>query len=64
MVDVQGSDLPAREKYFTKLSFLGKLLLAKKRPKLGIQLPNARYDNKSYHKLTVIYNLIKNLWIM
>ena len=64
MVDVQGSDLPAREKNFPKLSFLGKLILAKTRPKLGIQFPNAGYDNKSYHKLTVIYNLIENLLIL
>ena len=28
MANVQGGDIPAREKYFPKLSFLGKLLFA------------------------------------
>ena len=33
------------------MSILTKLLLAKKRPKLGIQLPNAGDDNQSYRLL-------------
>ena len=41
-------------KGFSKLSILAMLLLAQKRPKLGIWLPNAGYDNQSCHILTVI----------
>ena len=43
---------------------MAKLLLAKKRPKLGIQLPNSGDDNQSCHILTVIFNPIKKLWIL
>ena len=34
---------------------MAKLLLAKKRPKLGIQLPNAGDDNQSCRILTVLF---------
>ena len=34
------------------------LLLAKKQPKLGIQLPNAEYENQSCCILMVIFNQI------
>ena len=51
-------------KVFFKLLILTKLLLALKRPKLGIQLPNAGDNNESYYILTVIFNQIKQLHIM
>ena len=38
------------------LSILAKLLLPKKRPKLGMQIPNAGDDNQSCHILIVIFN--------
>ena len=41
-------------KGLSKLSLLAKLLLAKKRPKLVIQLPNAGDDNQSCRILTVL----------
>ena len=51
-------------KGFFILSILTKLLLAKKSPKLGIQLPNGGYDNQSCRILTVILNRIEQLRIM
>ena len=51
-------------KEFSKFSILAQLLLAKKYPKLGIQIPNAGYDNQSCHLLTVIFNLIDWLRVM
>ena len=50
-------------KKFTKFSILAKLLLAKKHPKLGIQLPNAGDENRGFHMLTVIIRLIYWLWV-
>ena len=46
---------------FTKLSILAKLLLAQKRPKFGIQLPNAGCDNQSCRIFTVLFNRIEQL---
>ena len=60
MSDVQGGDLSAR-RIISKLSILAKLLLAKKRPRLGLQLPNAGDDNQSCHILTVIVNRVDRL---
>ena len=51
-------------KVFSKFSLLTKLLLAKKYPKLGIQLPNAGDDNRSCCILTVIFNRIEPLRIL
>ena len=50
-------------KGFSKFSILAKLLLAKKRPKLGVQLPNAGDDNQSCHILTVFFNRIDHVRI-
>ena len=50
-------------KIFSKFSILARLLLAKKCPKLGIQFPNAGYDNQSFHMLMVIFNRIEHQWI-
>ena len=44
-----------------KFSILEKLLLAKKRLKLGIHLPNAVYNNQSCHILTVLFDRIDQL---
>ena len=52
---LQGGVLLVRKRIF-KLYILDKLLLAKKRPKLGIQLPNSGDDNQSCCILTVIFN--------
>ena len=48
-------------KYLAKSYILDKLLLAKKLPKLGIQIPNAGDDNQSCLIWTVIFNQIN--WI-
>ena len=40
---------------------MAKLLLAKKFPKLGIQLPNPGDENQSCHILTVLCNQIDQL---
>ena len=48
-------------KGFSKLSILAKLLLDKKCPKLGIQLPNYGEDNQSYHTSMIILN--QNTWL-
>ena len=62
MVYVQGCDISAHKR-ITKFSCLAKLLLAKKCPKLVIQLPNTGYDNQSCRRLRVIFNRIKKLRI-
>ena len=46
------------------MSILTNILLAKKRPKLGIQLPNAGDDNQSCLMLMVIFNTIEHLQIL
>ena len=56
MADVQGCGLSARRGMFTNSQIWLSYDLLKKRPKLGIQLPNARDDNKSCHILTVVFN--------
>ena len=54
MADFHGGDLLARKKDSANFSILAKLLLAKKYPKLGIQLPNTRDDNQSCHILLLL----------
>ena len=44
-------------KGFSQTVNFTKILLALKRPKLGIQLPNSGYHNQSCHILTVIFTL-------
>ena len=48
----------------SKWSILTKLLPAKKRLKLGIQIPNAGDDNISCHILTVLFDQIEQLRII
>ena len=64
MEDVQGGNLSACKRIFYKESILTKSLLAKKRPKLGIQLPNAGDNNQSCRLLTVIFYRIDQLRIL
>ena len=58
MADFHGGDLLARKKDSANFSILAKLLLAKKYPKLGIQLLNAGDDNQSCLILTGFFNRI------
>ena len=51
-------------KGFSNFPILTELLLAKRRPKLGIQLPNAGNDNQSCPILMFIFNQINHLWIL
>ena len=60
MEDVQGGDLSARKRILSNSQFWLSYDLLKKRPKLGIQLPNAGDDNPSCRILTV-RNIISTL---
>ena len=51
-------------KVFPLFSILDKLLLAKKRPKLGIQLINAEDDNQSCHISLVLFDIIYQLRVL
>ena len=58
MVDVKGCDLLDHKRISPKFTILSKLLLPKKCPKLGIQIPNNGDDNQSHHILLVFLNQI------
>ena len=63
MSDVQGGDLLSHKMILPNISILDKLLLVKKCPKLGIQIPNAGDDNQSCRILTVLFNQIDQLQV-
>ena len=54
----------AMKEFFPNCQILTQLLPAKKRPKLGIHIPNAGDENQSCHILTVFLNLIEKLGIL
>ena len=64
VIDVQGGDISARKRIVQNSQFWLSYYLLKKRPKLGIQIPNAGDGNQSCHILTVIFNRIKQLRIL
>ena len=63
MSDGQWGDILPVKGFFQIIN-LTKLLLAKRSPKLGIQLPNDGDDNQSCHILMVIFNWIEQLLIL
>ena len=61
MADVQKGDLQACKIILPDFKFGLSDYLLKKRPKLGIQLPNDGDDKKSFHILMVLFNRTQQL---